>query len=211
ASLPAVGAVPSSSSDAEQGSPPLSSNSVGIITVKAHYPAWLNDAIPKLANDTFGKVWMRVLHGYVSLEEEYEFNSPLTGFTTEKRPDAIRWWIDRGRKPTPSIDDVSALASQWWAWWTVLQPVWRSKSDDGRPLIEGEGSWEDLKKPGRNGFLGVLMALAWWKSGLRGADSSDWNAAVADVEWALTGLLKQVRRKRPISAEGSSAPPKKKK
>ncbi len=72
----------------------------------------------------------------------------------------------------------------WWAWWASLQPEWRTKDSFGRPVVGGEGTWDNLRYPGKNGMLMVLLSLWWWR-GIATATIDDWTVAVHDVCWVL--------------------------
>jgi hypothetical protein len=79
---------------------------------------------------------------------------------------------------------MDKFAKEWQAWWRGLNPGWRI--EDGVFLKEAKGSWEALRKPGANGFLGVLAGLKWWREA-RGM-TSEWTAAFDDVTWVLRAL-----------------------
>jgi hypothetical protein len=51
---------------------------------------------------------------------------------------------------------------------------------------EVKGSWEPLRKPGANRFLGLLAGLKWWREKL--GVTKEWVAALEDVTWVL-GML----------------------
>ncbi|KAM5534235.1 hypothetical protein V8D89_012142 [Ganoderma adspersum] len=83
----------------------------------------------------------------------------------------------------------------------------------------GEGNWDTVKKPGKNGIRIVLISLAWW--GLMVADTrhdsyspaahEDWCAAAKDVVWVvyeLAALAAKLKKRSREDVEGSSAPEK---
>ncbi|TDL23122.1 hypothetical protein BD410DRAFT_686583, partial [Rickenella mellea] len=146
-----------------------------------------------LLKDEFGELWRRLVRLWLQLEESYGFISPVTGLGTTHRPSQIEYWVSRGRKGTPDIGNIASFAKGWWLWWAALQPAWRTFSSDGRPCIAGEGSWEALRKPGRNGLLSVLATLVWWRKELGEDATPDWEGAVFDVEWAMHGLSKEAK------------------
>ena len=59
---------------------------------------------------------------------------------------------------------------------------------DGWPEQAGTGDWEPLLKPGKGGFVLVLLSLSWWKKAAEGADMG-WDSAVNDVLWVLHAIL----------------------
>ncbi|KAJ7790285.1 hypothetical protein B0H14DRAFT_2292083, partial [Mycena olivaceomarginata] len=101
------------------------------------------------------------------------------GFGTEGRPEEIQVWIRYARKGTPKIKSMEKFAKEWEGWWMALNPEWRI--NDGALVKEVKGSWEPLRKPGANGFLGLLAGLKWWREKL-GA-TKKWVAALEDVTW----------------------------
>ncbi|KAJ7150424.1 hypothetical protein C8R46DRAFT_838881, partial [Mycena filopes] len=101
------------------------------------------------------------------------------GFSTDGRPVQVHTWIKGARKGKPRIVDSAKFGREWKGWWRGLNPEWRFQ---GSELVkEGKGPWDAMRKPGANGFLGVLAALKWW--GEEGGVTADWSAAVADVSW----------------------------
>lgn len=113
-------------------------------------------------------------------------------------PKALCTWM---RKPkhkrsltcSPAISNVNAFGADWRAWWTNLQPNWRSQSRRGAkawplkrsPFPEVE-NWCQTKHRGEDGFFLILQALGWWASGVRSAkERREWMSAVDDVLWVL--------------------------
>lgn len=88
----------------------------------------------------------------------------------------------------PDIEDEATYASNWWKWWGGLQPEWREHDTEGRPIAGGEGDWDALEKPGKNGFLIVLISLWWWKGVASSATMGDWSAAMEDVAWVVSSM-----------------------
>jgi hypothetical protein len=75
-----------------------------------------------------------------------------------------------------------------WKWWDEINPPWHIRVNS-HPRIGGTGPWDDLHKPGQNGFLSVLQVLCWWQGLLGVEGSEEWNSAVQDVLWVLTEVL----------------------
>jgi hypothetical protein len=92
-------------------------------------------------------------------------------------------------KPNP-------FAEEFTTWWRVLQPEWRvhetslDLSTDDPPDDE---MWEELAKPGKNGFFLIMLALWWWSSAVDQSDVQSekdaWTHAAQDVDWVLTQIL----------------------
>ncbi len=85
-----------------------------------------------------------------------------------------------------------------------MQPAWRNIGVKEGPLgledrFQGGNDWSKLNKPGQNGLLSVLAALAWWGQGIQktmGANAAmlcrSWEAALDDFWWVLVALLEQL-------------------
>jgi hypothetical protein len=71
------------------------------------------------------------------------------------------------------VADVSEFRAKWVQWWSCLQPS---------SQLAGV-NWEPLRKPGKNGFLLVMMSLVWWGKATH-ADE-EWKKSVADVTRVL--------------------------
>ncbi|KAJ7434688.1 hypothetical protein B0H11DRAFT_1628864, partial [Mycena galericulata] len=102
------------------------------------------------------------------------------GLKTMGRPDEVAFWVKCGRKCTPNIEDVGKFGKKWNGWWRELNPTWRVKADGSLSKEEG-GSWDNMRAPGANRFLSVIVCLKWWKEA--GGAPKKWEEAVADVTW----------------------------
>ncbi|RDB26978.1 hypothetical protein Hypma_005040 [Hypsizygus marmoreus] len=119
------------------------------------------------------------------------------------RPNEIKEWINQGRgrnNRVVVIDNVNEFAEQWWAWWTILQPKWRAKDNNGRPVAAIPDKtisedWRCLRVPGGNGLICVVAGLYWWGRKLEEAkidtkaNKENWNAAVNDCLWVLQRVM----------------------
>ncbi|KAJ7635992.1 hypothetical protein DFH06DRAFT_921773, partial [Mycena polygramma] len=81
--------------------------------------------------------------------------------TSTGRPDAVTWWIQRARKPTPAISDLPQFVAEWQGWWKSLNPEWRVSEGEMMRREDGR-KWECLEAHGMNGMLSVLICLKWW-------------------------------------------------
>jgi hypothetical protein len=89
----------------------------------------------------------------------------------------------------PRLEHIEEFGGHWNTWWQAMQPSWRGESLSR--VIPPEGGWSHLLCGGPNGFLTVILALAWWIQGDSrgtGTDLSQIEAAVEDVSWALVQL-----------------------
>ena len=111
----------------------------------------------------------------------------------------MAYWVGRGRKSAPLIKDLTSFEAGWWNWWKGLQPIWQSVVEVEGPLTathrevtDGEGGWAGIDRHGQNMFLTVLSCLVWWGTALNSCqgESELWMAAVADVHWVLTNLVR---------------------
>ncbi|KAJ7040208.1 hypothetical protein C8F04DRAFT_1253967 [Mycena alexandri] len=131
------------------------------------------------------KKWMEMLELWWKLEASTKYATSPKGFSTNGRPGEIHTWIKNARKVTPKIEDVPAFIRNFKSWWLGLNPEWRVR--DGVLVKEGVGSWEEMRQPGANGFLGVLIALRWWLEA--DGESEDWKAMLDDVTWVIGALI----------------------
>ncbi|KAJ6630398.1 hypothetical protein B0H10DRAFT_1939157 [Mycena sp. CBHHK59/15] len=107
-----------------------------------------------------------------------EWESMTKTYPTGLPPKEVGVWVKNARKGVPKIS-VETFPKEWWGWWTRINPGWRvSNGVLGR---DGDGNWDDLRCPGQNGFLNVIMCLKWWHAALEG-ESEDWKRAVDDAQ-----------------------------
>ena len=102
-------------------------------------------------------------------------------------------WLKNGRKTQanqmPVVNDLKMYGDGWNAWWWSMQPSWRDpESPFEMPSEASAGSWSQLLCGGPNGFLLVILALAWWRKYCTGTDSSLIEEAAIDVTWVLAQL-----------------------
>ena len=93
-----------------------------------------------------------------------------------------------------------------------MQPAWRLPLDVTQPLFRdatlSSDGWAEVCKGGRNGFLLVILCLAWWAEAVGDTDAQ-FQAMLDDVHWALQRLIEkvltpQVRSRSPAAAPRSS-------
>jgi len=126
------------------------------------------------------------------LETAHKFAVPKKGLPVNHRPPEVATWIKYGRKKTIIVEDIMTFSTRWWQWWSGMQPPWRKKS--GARLIGCDqygDEWATLSISGPNGFLSVVATLRWWGDALSSSDEEfkkDWQEAVKDVVWIMTGL-----------------------
>lgn len=88
----------------------------------------------------------------------------------------------------PHLRSANECVAEFWKWWTSLQPDERVYNPESltntRPSKEMD--WEKLEKPGRNGFLLVMLQLTWW--GTFSGNKAVWLRTVKDVTAVLRCL-----------------------
>jgi hypothetical protein len=106
---------------------------------------------------------------------------PAFPSATDTRPPEIGIWMKNRRLwKDISILDKEKFSGQWWNWWISLQPEPRAHSDRNNiALLTVEMDWSKLQKPGKNGFLLVMISLVWW--GKVSDMDGGWLKAVIDV------------------------------
>ncbi|KAJ3766758.1 hypothetical protein FB446DRAFT_653286, partial [Lentinula raphanica] len=166
---------------------------------------WLHDAYTSLTgeNGPQDPLWHKTLCDLVTLERYHEFNNPNgngSTFPSTGRPKAFAWWF-QNRKPVtrlPPDDKFGSLAeftSEWWGWYSIINPEWRERdAATGRIVVNGsgEGDWEQFDHPGQNGMLSLVVSLNWWYQRLD-SPSHEWSAALRDVSWVISELVKAKR------------------
>ncbi|KAJ8502452.1 hypothetical protein ONZ45_g11743 [Pleurotus djamor] len=172
---------------------------------------------PLLEIEKMDPDWQTVLATYVMLEETTGFQNPGAQVTlpSDYRPDALQWWISRGRDTTRrqqvTISNLDNFDEAWWKWWKFMQPEWRNVgevegclTEDHRAfdlaISEGPDSWPTLDKHGANGFLSVVASLGWWGRHLSNLyprwnswilvdpHGRSWHKAAIDTIWVMQRL-----------------------
>ncbi|KDQ53073.1 hypothetical protein JAAARDRAFT_137834, partial [Jaapia argillacea MUCL 33604] len=119
------------------------------------------------------------------------------------RPPQVAQWMKECRQLTkmPAINNLEEYAGGWWSWWLNIQPSWHSRDEDGQLRCSGAGGlWASAQKPGKNGFLLVLLSLSWWREAVAGQGGeavgtqlARWTDAVGEVEWVLSVMGCELR------------------
>ncbi|RDX54392.1 hypothetical protein OH76DRAFT_1322376, partial [Lentinus brumalis] len=149
-------------------------------------PAWVRDGYNYLESQQLGRSFMHAVDWWTVLERTYNWEKTKKGFALDHRPPQLDHWMRvqrRNYSKVPLIDSEVEYATSWWKWWGGLQPEWRGRDPQGHPIKGGSGDWEELRKPGQNGFMMVLLSLSWWKGVASEATLPLWEDAVEDVAW----------------------------
>ncbi|KAJ7731015.1 hypothetical protein B0H16DRAFT_1270760, partial [Mycena metata] len=139
-------------------------------TCPSDAPPWLRYAFEQISGKAIGGRYEELLGAWVALERKYGFavGSSNSGFSRVARPQEVTDWIRDGRGRAVeirAISNVETFERTWWAWWTALQPAWRTPAQGqlSPPAAEtGTTEWGKLIVPGQNGLLSVVAALYWW-------------------------------------------------
>ncbi|KAJ7705769.1 hypothetical protein B0H16DRAFT_1482125 [Mycena metata] len=147
---------------------------------------WAQKAKKMLLEGGLGGLWEEWVDQWWALERSTDFVTQPKTHPTTSRPTEVGLWVKSARKGTPKVEP-QRFAKDWWAWWTAINPEWCV--DGGKLLrIEREGSWEELRRPGQNGFLNIVVCLRCWRIA-DGKETDDWVKAVEDVKWVLRKVV----------------------
>ena len=144
-------------------------------------------AITKPRN--WGDRWLSCLESFFEFQRQAGFPESGQSFPpfTNVRPLEIAVWMKNGRHwQDADIIDVDTFGRRWWAWWNLLQPKSRIGDEDSPQLPTSEMDWSGLRKPGKNGFLLIIISLVWWGKGSN--QDEQWIKAVTDVTAVLSCL-----------------------
>ncbi|KAK1215763.1 hypothetical protein PQX77_021601 [Marasmius sp. AFHP31] len=127
--------------------------------------------------------FMTAVMKWIKLENVWLSKDQTTqGFDKEKRPVAFTRWFREGRTrslKTPKYIQHQQMEAEWWPWWLAVNPSWRTRNE-GRVVEGGDGEWDMLMTPGKDGVVLFLVALHWWFDALGPDDNSEgWRQAMA--------------------------------
>jgi hypothetical protein len=135
----------------------------------------------------WGDGWLACLQSFFEFQRQAGFPDAGPSFppATDKRPPEIAAWMKKGRRwKDMEIDDIETFSQQWWEWWSSLQPEQRIRNgQDSLTAARRDMDWSDLHKPGKNGFLLIMVSLVWW--GNTSNMDESWLKAVLDVTSVL--------------------------
>jgi hypothetical protein len=145
-----------------------------------------SDASPR----DWGSGWLACVQDFIEFQRGASFPDGGPSFppATDVRPPEIAAWM-KNRRPWKDVEiaDVEEFGRKWWAWWNSLQPSSRiSKNEDETLPPTVDMDWSKLQKPGKNGFLLVMLSLVWWGKASNRVEG--WSKAVADVSAVLRCL-----------------------
>jgi hypothetical protein len=93
------------------------------------------------------------------------------------------------------IENLQVFKAAWMAWWSELQPA--SLQDRSLNI-----DWAALQKRGRNGFLLIMVSLAWWGKAAEADDK--WKEVVCRVTEVLCCMQRAEPASEPIPSQKSS-------
>ncbi|KIJ90848.1 hypothetical protein K443DRAFT_14905, partial [Laccaria amethystina LaAM-08-1] len=159
----------------------LTTGSIAKLDSDPSWPEWFRDGYSFLTAKDHGMRFTTAVNAYVQLESQTSFQagSRSEGFKPADRPTEVAWWVTRGRKAQPTIENTRPI-------WRDVAGVEGALNASHRLCLEGDGGWTAVNKHGRNAFLTVLATLVWWADGLKDpAQDPGWLAAVEEVVWVL--------------------------
>jgi hypothetical protein len=118
-------------------------------------------------------------------------------------------WLKNGCKYSSlsKVENISEFSKSWWAWWKDLQPEWHSMSDGSlsQHLPDHDEKWVHICKGGANGFVMLILTLAWWLVALDGnIEEDNFSIALQDFGWVLDCVLTfKQSLKRPLDGPDS--------
>ncbi|KAL0577211.1 hypothetical protein V5O48_004777 [Marasmius crinis-equi] len=134
--------------------------------------------------------WFTLVHSWIELEGKWEcLDLEPVKLPLDHRPQAFAAWFQAGRtkrpggRVTPTSVQLPSFRTEWWLWFDSVNPDWRLR-DGGVVLPGGDGDWEDIECPGKDGFALLLIGLRWW------FDRGGWEDKVGLGHWehAVKGL-----------------------
>jgi hypothetical protein len=181
------------------------------IQLQNGWPDWTKQGWAFLMMRDRGEDWKRLAMDWAELELKYQTlgasSGPSTagrssGLPTAGRPQAVAWWLGRGRKHPEDevpVGDINAYSSAWWSWWGVINPRWWGKDQNRQLIAGGHGDWDCLRVPGPNSIFIVLMCLVWWFAKVDAPARTTWLKAVQDVAWVVS-KLRDIHSPLPVKA-----------
>ncbi|KAJ3752626.1 hypothetical protein EV360DRAFT_54873, partial [Lentinula raphanica] len=114
-------------------------------------------------------------------------------------PEPFAWWFQNRKTvsrlpPDDKFGTLAKFTSQWWVWYSIINPEWHERDASGRIMVNGtgEGDWDEFDRSGQNGMLSLVVSLHWWHHRLE-SPSPEWSAALRDISWVLSELVKANR------------------
>ena len=147
-------------------------------------------------NDVQDPHFQQVLINYLNFEINDKSGLRAT-LPTPNRPPEVGQWIAKAR--SSNLPDYkkggrtfSMLVDSIFAWWSTLQPSWRS-FERGTVSRQVQGSWGPLRYPRINGLLSVVILVYWWSHILDEKEPedgarADYDFFADDVAWVLSNL-----------------------
>ena len=125
----------------------------------------------------------------------------------QSRPQEVVDWGHQ-RDSVPVITKVPEFHDKWVSWWGNCQPKWRLVSSWPFPCTDAkDGDWTRLNITGSHGLFAVVMSTSWWAaSEALDLDRTGFDAAVADLHWAIENLLHFNSRSQVTRPESKAAP-----
>ncbi|KAJ7779966.1 hypothetical protein B0H16DRAFT_1300114 [Mycena metata] len=180
--------------DGGETPPPREKHPRGVAGKGVRVPTWASDADKALgAGKDGGELWKKLVGLWWAKELARKFQGPTRGFT-EGRPLQVYNWVHYARRAPvkPAITDVKKFGKQWWDWWMLMNPNWRTPMRSGRlEQVRGGEGWAAVDHSGPNGILNAIICLRWWKDATEDGNAEqedEWEMAVREVIWVIEAI-----------------------
>ncbi|TEB25842.1 hypothetical protein FA13DRAFT_1573341, partial [Coprinellus micaceus] len=140
---------------------------------------WFTEALTSLQSYELGKEWSNLVKKWESMErmlgQGHGTKSQQGHLPVEGRPEEWQRWTSkswhgvRAYGKIPSIDDPAEFGFAVAKWWSSIQPSFRA-SGNAFPLpvysdpnhSDEQDTWAHLRQGGQNGFVSIVIMMAWW-------------------------------------------------
>ncbi|KAJ6456356.1 hypothetical protein C8R47DRAFT_996291 [Mycena vitilis] len=165
--------------------------------------AWFRDVFAQISRETLAMPYQALLRAYMEFEESRNWVQK-GGLPQLPRPAQVGQWIrdrrglrdGRAKDKPAEILHLGSFKTNWWAWWTALQPSWRGAWRGQRragvvDTVPEGADWGKLRCSGQNRVLSIVASLYWWVCAEKEKEvgpSAEWLEAVEDVTYAMRAM-----------------------
>ncbi|KAJ3508441.1 hypothetical protein NMY22_g16618 [Coprinellus aureogranulatus] len=202
--------------------------------------AWFESATKSLRQIGLGQGFSEMLDKWEKLEVMLGCGNISRGSlpNAKGRPNDWARWASKNWQGMrfydkhPDIDDPAELGLEITKWWSSFQPAFRASAGAyplsvySDPTCRDQDVWTHIRKSGHNGFVSMVMLLAWWGRAAHTSTSewqedsrAAWKYVVTDVSRVLDEMTRTYaprstsdtakKRKANNANKENAAPPKK--
>lgn len=141
--------------------------------------------------------FQRILLHYIHIEAS-DTSGVIGSLPVAGRPVEITQWSSKARPATlPDFANTkqgfSGFVGSVFAWWSSIQPSWRTFKQGGKASRVVDGKWGTLYAPRINGLLNVVILAYWWvevleKQKPEDGSRADYEEFADDVAWVFSKL-----------------------